>query len=242
MKMKLIVPVLVVAGLLTGANVAKASVVYVDFEGIADHPNFDEVLILDYYLGGAASNGSVGPNLGVEFSAGATLLCLNTLDAVTCSNSSRGGQGIETSRLGALYMPDENPYVNVAAGFGTGFSFTYSNPFGDDVIVSIFSGLGGTGELLASALLGATPDGFDACPDYAADYCPFVDFGIAFDGTARSVLFGGSTVFLVFDDLTFGSLTPGGDNGVSVPEPGTLFLLGASLVALGARRKRLGAS
>ena len=60
--------------------------------------------------------------------------------------------------------------------------------------------------------------------------------GVAFNGIARSVDFGGTVDQIVFDDITLGSVTPGNDT--RVPLPGSLTLLaGGALVATLVRRR-----
>jgi hypothetical protein len=214
---------------------ALAAVTYLDFEGIATYPSGSGVLIGNYYNGGAASNGSVGPNYGVVFTSGGQLLCLNTA-AATCSNTSKGGQGIATSQQYALYFPTTNPTMNVAAGFDTGFSFTYSDPFSPGTTVSIFSGLDGTGTLLANLSLPLTASGTcNTAISQGADYCPFAAASLTFSGIARSVVFGGSVNAQVFDDFTFGSATVGG----AVPEPAgwAMMILGMGAVGFAMRRR-----
>lgn len=213
---------------------ANAAVIYLDFENIAPYPNNSNVSIGGYYNGGTSSIGTSGTNFGVEFTTGATLLCLNTA-GTNCSNTSRGGQGIPTSLLGALYFPSAGASMNVTAGFDTGFSGVYSNPNGSATTVSIYAGLNGTGTLLATSSLGAT--GAGACNSTisgGALYCPFENFSLGFSGIARSVVFGGTVNQQVFDDFTFGSVTVGG----AVPEPATwaMMLLGFFGVGYAMRR------
>ena len=223
------------AGLMLAiASSASAEVIYLDFENIADYPNDSNILIDGYYNGGTASNGNSGVNLGVEFSSGATLLCLNNI-GVSCSNTSRGDQGIDTSRNGALYFPSTNPFMNVAAGFDTGFAGVYSDPFSAGSFISIFDDIDGLGNLLATLNLPGTPDGFGACPGYTAQYCPFIEFSVAFSGVAKSVFFGGAANSQVFDDITFGSIDAGGPI-VKASSPSILALFGLAIAGLGARR------
>ena len=215
---------------------AAAAVITLDFENIAPYPNNSNVTIDDYYNGGTSSIGTSGTNYGVQFTTDAVLLCLNTA-GTTCSNTSRGGFGIPTSQGGALFFPTANPKMNVAAGFDTGFSFVYSDPFAVGSTVSIFDGLDGTGALLASVTLPGTANG--ACPSAiasGANYCPFDAYSIAFSGIAKSVVFGGPTNRQVFDDFTFGSITVGG----TVPEPAAwaLMITGFSLVGATLRGRR----
>jgi len=215
------------------ATSAHAGVITLNFEGIDSYPGSSSVLVNDYYNGGMASNGATGPNYGVQFVGGGLVLCLNTPAALSCSNTSRGAPG--PSDKGALFWLSDGPIMNVAAGFDTGFSFNYSDPFVPGGFVSVYDGLNGTGTLLATMALGLTPS--TACdPSFSggANYCPFIGTGLGFAGIGKSVVFGGTADFIVYDDITFGATTPGG-----APEPAAwaLMILGFGLAGSALRRR-----
>jgi len=212
---------------------AEASVIVLDFEGInATYPS-GFASVGDFYNGGTSSDGTSGTNYGVSFDANALAICLNTPGSV-CSNTSRGGQGDPNSQLGALFfLSGSATTMNFAAGFDTGFSFFYAAP-NTAGTVQVYDGLNGTGNLLASLNLGLTPSTCDFT--YSAGYCPFAAAGVSFAGTAKSVNWGGVANYVVFDDVTFGSSTPG--TQTRVPVPGTLGIVGLGLVGLTRMRRR----
>jgi hypothetical protein len=216
------------AAFILTAGSASAAVV-LDFEGVnATYPSgFAQVS--SFYNGGTSSDGTSGTNYGIEFTSNARAICLNT-PGVGCSNTSRGGLA-PGSELGALFWIDDasETYMNVAAGFDTGFSFYYTAPYYGGS-VSVYDGLNGSGALLATLDLGLTSSTCGS--EYGAGYCPFVASGIAFAGIAKSVSFAGTANYIVFDDVTFGSITPG------VPEPTTYALFGLGLAGLAYARRR----
>ena len=204
-----------------------------DFENIASsYPSGNNTLVQGFYNGGTSSAGTSGTNYGIEFSSNALAICLNT-PGVNCSNTSRGGLGNPSSARGGLFfLTGSETYMNRNAGFMNGFSFFYSaaNTGGS---FSVWSGLNGTGDLLASLNLGTTPS---TCGiQYSAGFCPFVAAGVNFAGVAKSVTFAGAANQIVFDDVTFGNSKP----GVSVPEPASAALLAAGMAGLvGVARRR----
>lgn len=192
---------------------AGAAVIVLDFEGLQNFETVEE-----FYNGGFGGNGSgPGTNVGASFSP----------DALAIIDSDAGGGGNfggEPSPSTILFFLSNTAVLNFAAGFDTGFSFFYSainNPGSIDV----YDGLNKTGSLLASLSLPTTlSDGGD--PN--GDFSPFFPVGVAFSGTAKSIDFGGTAVQIGFDNITFGSATPGGQ----VTEPATLFLLGIGLAGM----------
>ncbi|HUG22060.1 PEP-CTERM sorting domain-containing protein [Piscinibacter sp.] len=216
------------------AGTANAATIVLDFEGVnATYPS-GYAFVQDFYNGGTSSDGTSGTNFGVGFSGNAQAICLNT-PGTSCSNTSRGGLGDPDSDKGGLFfLSGSETFMNVAAGFDTGFSFFYSaaNVAGS---VSVYDGLNGTGNLLATLALPTTPSTCGS--EYNAGFCPFVASGIGFAGTAMSVSFAGVANQVVFDDVTFGSVTPGVP---AIPEPETyaLMLAGLGVVAMVARRRK----
>ena len=221
-------------GVLALPAAASANVVSLNFENInASYPS-GYAQILDYYNGGTSSDGTTGTNYGVSFGSNALAICLNS-QSVYCSNTSRGGLGDPGSQKGGLFfLEGSETFLNYAAGFDTGFSFNYVS-YSYAGSVGVYDGLNGTGNLLATLALSPNAG---SCPGYSAGFCPFSPMGVTFAGIAKSISFAGVANQIVFDDVTFGSATPGpGD----VPEPATwaMFIGGFGAVggALRSRRK-----
>jgi hypothetical protein len=210
---------------------AHANVIDLTFEGVnATYPS-GFAQIQNFYNGGTSSDGTSGPNFGISFPDNALALCLNTI-GTSCSNTSRGGLGDPNSQLGALFfLTGGNTSLNVPTGFDTGFSFNYSAVFVPGS-VDVFSGTDGGGTLLAHLDIPTTAQN---CVGLG-NFCPFFPIGIGFAGLAQSIVFNGVANQIVFDDITFGSVTPGGP-GV-VPEPGTLALFGMGLAGLAGMMRR----
>jgi hypothetical protein len=204
---------------------ASANVIVLNFAGLNGSQREG---VGNYYDGGFGSLGSgPGPNYGITFGS----------DSITC-NDITGPNGCNTSQIpggpGAnalFFLGGPGDVMDVAAGFKTGFAFDYSSPFFAGS-VTVWSGLDGTGTLLATLLLPQTADGSGTAGCNGANYCPYAATGVSFSGTAESVVFSGVANYIAFADITLGS------NHVPVPEPMTLSLFGAGLVAAGVAGRR----
>ncbi len=223
---------------LAGAVSANASDIVLNFTGLNGN---EEEAPLNYYDGGTGSLGSgPGTNYGITFGA----------DAITCSgkpggvcNTAQipGGPGANT----LFFLSGSGDVLNRAAGFTTGFSFYYSaaNVPG---VVDVYSGLNGTGTLLASLSLPVTTNGAGTAGCYGTNYCPYVATGITFSGTAESVNFSGTQNQIGFADITLGSAKAGGSPPpTSAPEidassasAGLALLLGSVVVLRGRRSSK----
>jgi hypothetical protein len=204
--------------------VTPSQALVLDFEGLGDQDQ-----ILDFYNGGTSSMGYSGTDYGVSFSN-------NALSIIDSDAGGSGNFGNEPSPDTILFFLDGDAAImSLAAGFDTGFSFFYS-AINNPGSVNVWSGLDGTGDLLATLNLDVTPsDGGDP----TGSFSPFVATGVAFEGIAYSVSFGGVINQIGFDDITFGSVTPG-DPGAPVPEPGSFILMGLGMLGFlaYARRRR----
>jgi len=192
-----------------GITTAAASMVVTFTPASAQVVNFDDITlgasVDSFYNGGTSSAGDIGPDLDIEFQAGDWI-----------AQTAFG----QTSAPNLAYSLSGTGYVNFLSGITTGLNFSYGGF--SDTTFNVYDGLGGTGNLLASVVLPSNdPFNFD-----------FV--AVPFSGTAYSIQIAGGASQFGWDDLTFGSLTPGG----AVPEPTTWAMLLFGFAGIGAAMRR----
>ena len=189
---------------------ALAAPVVLNFEGIADLSP-----VGNFYAG-----------VGVTFSPA-------TLALIDADAGGSGNFANEPSASTVMFFLDaNNAILTYAAGFTTGFSFFYSSSTAASV--NVWSGLNATGTLLGTLNLNAQFNGNNCVGDPNGQFCNWTAVGVGFSGTAMSIDFGGTANQTGFDDITFGSVTPG------VPEPSTYAMLALGLAGIGfvARRRK----
>ncbi|MBD1939470.1 Calx-beta domain-containing protein [Microcoleus sp. FACHB-68] len=137
---------------------------------------------------------------GVSFSSNALGIIDNdALDALGRNDEFGGNFGTPPSGITALtYGEGSEIVMDVNGGFDSQLSFFYASPFRDHTVI-IYSGAGGTGNILASVPLSRTPAG--ELPDA---YSTFNEVTIPFSGTARSVTFGDVANKIVIDSIELG--------------------------------------
>lgn len=195
---------------------AAADPIVLDFEGIGN-----QAAINNFYNGGTDSLGNSGVDYGVQF--GSNSLALNEQDpAANFSN--------EPSPNTIMFFLTGSSVLNYAPGFDTGFSFFFTT-VGFAGSVNVYDGLNATGNLLGSINLAALGAG----PDPANVFSNWGTGSLAFAGTARSIDFGGTVNQVGYDNITFGSTTPGVQ---PIPEPSTYVMLALGLAGLGCVSRR----
>ena len=200
---------------------ASASVFMLDFEGIEGvNPQ-----VGNFYNGGA------GVNYGVSFGSGAQ--AWHRSDWVGLWSNEPSPDAI------LVFNGSSNPddaFLNYSAGFTTGFSFFYTSY--DTSIVTVYDGLDGTGNVLATMNLLSQYDSGCTAP---GTFCNWTNAGMSFVGTALSVRFypNGSNGYQGFDNVTFGSAVALDSPSVAaIPEPETYALMLAGLAVVGAAARR----
>lgn len=198
---------------------ANAAPIVLDFEGLK---NLEA--INNFYNGGTGSLGSSGTNYGIGFNS-------NSLAIIDGDAGGSGNFGNEPSPDTILFFLTGSAVLNYAPGFTDGFSFFYTTTnFAGTV--RVYDAVNAGGNLLATinlAALGAGPG------DPNGDFSNWAAAGASFAGTARSIDFGGTVNQVGYDNVTFGSATPGGGQ---VPEPASLALIGVGLLGAGMARRR----
>jgi hypothetical protein len=170
----------------------------------------------------------VGSFYGPDYVFSQGSLALVDADAGGSGNTANEPSG-ETS---LVFLRVNSAILNVTNGFTTGFSFFYSaNSTG---FVSVYDDFNAGGNLLGQIAI-VNQYNQNCAGDPSGSYCNWTASGLAFGGLAKSIDFGGTANFVVYDNITFGSVNPGG--GVPEPAAWAMMLAGFGLVG-GAMRRR----
>ncbi len=233
MKKSLIRTTVAAAALLAASMAAAPAFAAVEVLNFAGLNGAAEEGPANFYNGGTGSLGSSGgTNYGISF-GNDTITC-NGQPGGTCNTAQiPGGPGANI----VFFLTGSGDIMNVAGGFTTGFSFYYSavnNPGS----VNVWSGLNGTGTLLATLNLSLTTNGAGDPDCFGANFCPFSTAGVTFAGTAESVDFTGTQNQIAFADITLGSPDAGGTSPAPEPENAALMIAGLGLLGVAARRRQ----
>jgi hypothetical protein len=201
-----------------------AGPVVLTFEGFKD-----EEPIGNYYnggLGGLASG--PGPNYGITFSSNSRISIESSAGGIGDFTNAPSGVAV------AFFLMGTNDFMDVPSGFTNSISFFYTAS--DPGSVNIYSGLDGTGTLLATVPLFSTNN--NGPPGAHSNH--WVLTSATFSGTAESVDFSNAanvgTKGYGVDNLTISPLALS-----SVPEPASFTLIGlgiAGLLGYGWRRRQ----
>ena len=211
-------PALVLLAILTYGALAprpsQAKGVLLDFEGIGDN-----VAIQDFYNGGAAGNGVIGPDYDVTFAGSA-------LSLVDADDGGGGNFANEPSSKSILFwLNDVDTHMNFAPGFSQ-FSLYYAAAMFPGSL-SFWTGSNGTGSQVGiTQSLGVTGSGCGGDPGGA--YSCWAKLDVALPQLAYSATFGGSANYIGFDNVSF--------NPQEISVPGPLPIVGVA-AAFGASRR-----
>lgn len=163
--------------------------VLLDFENIGNL-----IEIRDFYNGGAASNGNIGPNYQVTYSS-------NSLAIVDQDAGGSGNFANEPSPDSVMFwLSDVDAHMNYAPGF-TQFEVYYTSTSFPGTL-SFWTGVNGTGTQVGTTI-NLAPLGSSCGGDPAGAYNCWQKVPVVLPGQAFSVTFGGSADFIAFDNLSF---------------------------------------
>jgi hypothetical protein len=210
--------------LASASGLVCATPIVLTFEGLQNNE-----AVNDFYNGGTGSAGCAGTNYGVNFS--------NSLALIDSDAGGTGNFANEPSASTILFFTAGSAVLNCSAGFTGGFSFFYTT-MANAGSVDIYSEVNKGGTKLGSITIAAL--GSNCVGDPTGSFCNWAAGGSTFSGVAKSIDFGGAANFVGYDNITFGSSapTPGLGPGTSVPEPGSLAVVAAAMLALGAIRRK----
>ena len=188
---------------------SRSATITLDFEGLQNLESID-----NFYNGGT---GELGSFLGLDYGFEVTNNALALIDSDAGGSGNFGGEPSSDTIM--FFLGGVGAGFNITGGFEGPLSFYHANPFNVGT-VEVWSGLDGTGILLANNLIPTTPN--NGAPDPTGIYSPFIFQNVNFLGTAHSVIFLGAVNQIGFDNVTFSNVTIPNSN--SIPEPSTYVL------------------
>lgn len=192
------------------ASPAFAANVLIDFEAVTSFAS-----VAEFYNGGSDSAGASGPALGVSFGG----------DALAFANDELGPYFSHApSPLGVMAPVGAEATMNVATGFTGTVSVWYAATGFVAQGVNVWSGLDGSGKLLASFNL--VDNASNGCSD--SPFCHFDQLSASFHGVAKSITFGNGAGVAAFDNIAISA----------VPEPTAALLMSLGLAGLMLVRRR----